>query len=698
MFKRLALASAVIAATHLPAGALAQDVEPAQPGVLEETMVWGTQVRASSVYLQEDAIAIKQADHISDLLRPIPGVDVGGAHSLNQRITIRSMDDKDLRITIDGANQNTYMYHHMGNLQIHADILKSVDIEVGTNSVVNGGLGGAVRFETKDADDLLASGDRIGARVQASYATNDSQSLALTGYGRLTDSVDVLGYYNLVERGNYEVGGGEILDENGDEIPGTDGTVRGLEGDLDDALIKLGWDLTPTQRFEIGYESYNDEGDYSYRPDMGLATDLAIADNLGLPLTYDTRFTRDTWTLNYDGQFGMHSTVKAALFRNISTLWRDESAIADLWPGDPATVEGEAINTGFNVLASSAITAGVEHDFTYGLDVIRYETLYTTDGVDRSDEEATNAALFLEDRLELGSRWAVIPGVRYEQWDVSSSVVDETYDDLNGALALEFNPISSLLFKLSATQLFKGLEIGEVFVGAGLYETPNPAIEAEGGLNTELVLAYESRLGALDNVSAGFTLFRTEIDNYIYDYAPHPDPAIRGWKDNVGDMQVDGWEAYAGFTWNNLHSLLTWSVAESDLAAFEGYSALEGARLDRQQGDTLTLALDYDIPEQNVSLHWDLFYVENVPAALDLDGATLDNSKDGFLLHNVSARWLPAAVEGLEVTVGVDNLFDEFYASQSSRTGVSRHPRFGELYLQDFEPGRNFKTTVAYRF
>ena len=79
---------------------------------VEVIEVWNTQVKTSSLYLRGEDIASKQADHISDLLRTIPGVDVGGAHSLNQRITIRSMDDKDLKITIDGASQNTYMYHH----------------------------------------------------------------------------------------------------------------------------------------------------------------------------------------------------------------------------------------------------------------------------------------------------------------------------------------------------------------------------------------------------------------------------------------------------------------------------------------------------------------------------------------------------------------------------------------------------------
>lgn len=160
----------------------------AAPDEVEEVVIWGTQVKASSLGLDENAIAIRQVDHSSDLLRTIPGVDVGGAHSLNQGITIRTLDDRDLRISIDGANQNTYMYHHMGNLQIHADILKAVEIDVGRNSVVDGGLGGSVRFETRDASDLLRTGQRFGARLHAAVADNGSNGFSITGYGQLTDS------------------------------------------------------------------------------------------------------------------------------------------------------------------------------------------------------------------------------------------------------------------------------------------------------------------------------------------------------------------------------------------------------------------------------------------------------------------------------------------------------------------------------
>ncbi|HEX4940499.1 MAG TPA: TonB-dependent receptor, partial [Candidatus Kapabacteria bacterium] len=147
-----------------------------------------------------------------------------------------------------------------------------------------------------------------------------------------------------------------------------------------------------------------------------------------------------------------------------------------------------------------------------------------------------------------------------------------------------------------------------------------------------------------------------------------------------------------------LRMLLTYSVADSELAAFSEYASLDGARLDRVQGDTISLDLDYDLAALDTTLHWDVLAVDDVDADVDLDGATLDTAKDGYVVHNISARWMPRSVDGLELTLGVDNLFDEYYASQSSRTGVSLHPRFGELYLMDYEPGRNAKVTVAYQF
>ncbi|PNE01876.1 putative Fe-regulated protein B [Alcanivorax sp. MD8A] len=665
---------------------------------LEKVSVWATEVTASSVHMDEQAMTTRQADHISDLLRTVPGVDVGGAHSLNQRITIRSMDDKDLRISIDGANQNTYMYHHMGNLQINADILESVDIQVGNNSVINGGLGGVVKFRTKSARDLLMPGDSFGVLGKGTYSTNAYESASLTGFGTLGDSADYLAYYNYLDRDNFEVGGGVIEDANGNEMPGTDGEVKGLEGELNNALVKLGWDLTSRQRLTLGFESYKDEGDYSYRPDMGLATDIAIANGINAPLTYPTEFTRDTWTLNYDATLG-NTTLESTLFYNDSELERDETGLAQsTLPFIAATageVYGQAENTGLNLLARTWLDAGIKQELVYGAEVIRYDTRYQAQyvngTVDESSEDAQSNAVFVEDRVHLGERVVVTPGVRYNQYKIDSVVVDDTYDDVTGAFAVDYQVMDSLKLRASTTQLFKGPEIGEVFVGAGLFDTPNPDIKAESGNNHELAADFASGDLGVDRFSAGFTVFRTNIDNYIYDNTA-------AGKDNVGDMHIEGYESYVGFEQGNLNVLLTYANANSDLDAFDQYAALDGARIDREQGDSISVEVDYFIAPLDLNLHWDMVNVNDLHNAVDLDGAGVDRSKEGYTVHNVSVMWLPRQVEGLTITAGVDNLFDEFYASQSSRTGETFHPVFGSLYLQDFEPGRNIKATVAYQF
>ena len=699
-YKTTVVAFAVGSALAASSQVFAETTEEKDIEVVE---VWSTQVKASSLYLKGEEIANKQADHISDLLRTIPGVDVGGAHSLNQRITIRSMDDKDLAISIDGAQQNTYMYHHMGNLQIHADILKSVDIEVGSNSVINSGLGGSVRFETKQAKELLADGQTLGARIQVGASDNANNNFSLTGYGLLTDNLDFLVYYNFVDRQNYEVGGGKILNADGSVVAGTDGEVRGLEGELTDALIKFGWDIDANQRVQVSYENYVDEGDYSYRPDMGLATDIAITESLAVPLLWPTEFTRDTVTLNYELVTGV-TMVKAAIYSNTSELFRDESGYAanPAFAGWAGLVTGEATNTGANLIAETSMSGAFEHELTYGFDYVKHDTKYQgvyPNGTQISEESANNLALYVQDRIAFNQQLTFIPGARYDRYDIDSAVVDDSFSELSLAAALEFQASDDLLFKLSGTQLFKGPEIGEVFVGAGSNDTANSTIEAETGLNIEFAFAYQVELNRSTNLSLGATVFNTQINDYIYDYAPAPaDSGARYWKDNIGDMTIDGFEAYVGVTQGNFSANLTLSNAESELDAFSQYASLNGARLDRQQGDTISANVNYELEQLGLTLNWEALRADDVDAGLDLDGASLNNAKDAYTVHNISAKWAVQQVAGLAVIVGVDNLFDEFYASQSSRTGVSFHPRFGELYLQDFEPGRNVKATVSYAF
>ncbi len=666
-----------------------------RPAVQETLKVWATEVRLDAFKRDDQVVAMKQPDHISDLLRTVPGVDVGGAHSLNQRITMRSLGDRDLTVTIDGARQNSYMYHHMGNLQIHADILKSVALDLGAGSVVQGGLGGSVRMETKDAADLLRDGQTFGARLQSNYADNSAAAATVAAFGRVPSGFDFLAYYNFIDRDDFRVGGDRIRDAAGQEIPQTDGHVRGLAGELGDGLVKLGWDAAGTQRLELSFERYRDEGDYSYRPDMGLATDLAIAGGTGVPLLYPTEFERDTATLNHQATWRDHTRVESVLYFNESNLSRDESGIAAVY-GGASDVRGRARNSGLRVTARTALEGAVAQQLTYGADVNRYKTRYETDADEFSSEKLQETALFIENRFTLAHGVTLTPGLRYERVAVSGTLVDKNYDAVSGALALVHEVNDAFSWRLHGRQLFKAPEIGEVFVGAGLYATPNPDIEAERGLNAELGLSYQTEIVGYGHFSTNLTLFRTEINHFIDDYAPHP--TLRGWQDNIGDMRINGGEATLAFQARRWDITLAFDKADSDLAADPGYAERDGSRLDRTQGETTALEFGFQLPRAGVKLHWDSLLVGDVAAGRVLDGATRDNGKQSYIVHNVSARWTPASLPGLAATFGIDNLFDRFYASHSSRTGVSFHPRFGELYLLDYEPGRNVKATLSYTF
>ena len=208
--------------------------------------VWSTNIINSA--LIEDDIEKKQAAHLSDLLRDQAGIDIGGSHSIVQGINIRGVDDLDLNITIDGISQNNNMFHHAGNLLVNADILKAVDINVGTNSVLTGGLSGGVAFETKDAKDLLLPGQQFGARLHTDIASNDYWGGSATVYTRVADNVDAMVYYTYTDKDNFESGTGR--------------EVTGNEGRNYNGVVKLGWDVNDHNRVVFSYDKYNDRGDY----------------------------------------------------------------------------------------------------------------------------------------------------------------------------------------------------------------------------------------------------------------------------------------------------------------------------------------------------------------------------------------------------------------------------------------------------
>lgn len=124
----------------------------------------------------------------------------------------------------------------MANLLIDPDVLKSADVQLGANSLTHGGIGGAIRFDTIDAADMLADGRDFGARISATYHSNNMQGLSGAAYGQITEVFDLLGYANYVDRGNF--------------TDGSDRETIGSDGETTDVLVKAGFNVADNQRFE----------------------------------------------------------------------------------------------------------------------------------------------------------------------------------------------------------------------------------------------------------------------------------------------------------------------------------------------------------------------------------------------------------------------------------------------------------------
>ncbi|MBU3021403.1 TonB-dependent receptor domain-containing protein [Aestuariibacter sp. A3R04] len=634
---------------------------------IERLEIWGTTVKSSSVYVGEQAIAAKQADHLSDLLRDIPGVDVGGTHSLNQRINVRGLDDTDLEVLIDGASQNNYMFHHMGNLNINPDILESVDIQVGSNSVVHSGLGGALEFRTKAAHDLLQGNEQFGGRVLAGYNTNDSEYISVTGYGQLTDALDILVYGSTMNRNNFD---------DGDNIE-----VLGSEGTIDNIMAKVGFDIDEYQRFSVKYDTYQNHGMYSARPDMGVRTNAAIGGG-EVPL-YDTHYDRDTISGHYELNVGTAINLRADLYQNEQELWR-------VYNG--STTEGTSKNTGLTLIANSRVaTDAMRHQLTYGVKWLKSEndSESVTDGVATTGAEDTDdLGVFIEDAIDFGNGLIITPGLRFNDYEKSSAENPEpqSWQEWQTAVAAEYAITREWIVHASTTDLFKGPQPGEIFINEQAGKVRNPDLRPETGNNREVGIRYNTSdtLGA-DEFRVAFTAFKTEIDDYI-EAVTYPDESCEGcfeWDDNIGTVEIDGFEASIFYALDAFNALLTFAKSDSELN--DGSDT--PTPLEREVGDSLGLTLNYYFDDYDVDLRW------------HTQKTFSEDEKDGYIVHTLTAVWEPAYFQNnLNITLGIENLLDELYVSHASRTGVTNHPVFGELELSDYEPGRNIKLSVAYKF
>ncbi|WP_174247222.1 TonB-dependent receptor domain-containing protein [Arcobacter sp. LA11] len=641
----------------------------AESTTLDSVDVWETEVISSSLNLGKDVIETKQADHLSDLLRDLPGVDVGGTHSINNRINIRGLQDEDLEITLDGAKvQNANMFHHIGNLLVNPDILKKADIQVGTNSIVNGSLGGSVAFETKDGKDILEKGKNLGARISTTYNSNDSIGGSLSAYGKVFENADFLIYHNYINKDNWEDG---------------DGTETfGVDGKINNTLVKFGVDISDTQRISLSYDRLKDKGDYSPRPDFGREYNEA---RTGFD-TFPTEYLRETITLKHKLNLGDNLLLDTSIYSNENELERYEGPLTSGAPVRPGglfegLLNGKVKTVGINTKAQSNIETGdILHTLTYAALYDKQTSKVTWNGDKYGDNESAKSfALFIENAIDFDNGLILTPGIRYNYYDFDGAYGEIKDNKITYGLAAEYAVNDDLTFLASATTLYKGVEMVDVLATNRIFVSDNSDLKSETGINKEIGFRYvKSNVLGADDIGFSFKYFNTTIKDYIN----------ANWlaMTNEGELDIKGFESSFAYNKGPFSSLLTYSHSSSN---FER----TGEPLKKQPGDSISLGIDYKVTPR-IDLAWESLFVlkeKDIPST----GNFIE--KESYNVHDIALKWRPQGVKGLSLVTGVDNIFDKQYSSHISENRVFSVGGTDRSTV-DYEPGRNFKVTLSYKF
>ncbi len=675
---RLSVLSIAIAAVLVSQAANANEADAMPSTTLQTITVTANssvreKVQEDSVYI-DDYTPAAQASHLSDFLEVIPGVTVGGTSTVNQRVRVRGLDDTNLKVTIDGARQEGTLFYHMGDITIDPDLLKQAEVAVGNNSVTlgNDALGGAVAFTTVDAADLLKPGQKIGAKVKTAYASNNDELLtAATVYGAPTDNIDLLAYYGKRDTSSGEDGNGRELFE---------------DSESENILLKAGAYVADDHHFGASFSRTEKDGIFPFRPDFPGRPDAPIPQQV----------KRDTYGLDY-------TYNPASQWIDVDTnVYQTETRI--LRDGDYLTKPGFDFNaqvktTGAKIQNTSIIDTSVgTHKLIAGVEHYKKESELERDFIKKGSDNAKNTSIYLEDQWTNG-KLTLTPGVRYDRYESPEFVAGgKTYDNVVGALAASYEIAPLTQVFASYTQLFNGPDLSQaIFNSDGDKTYVNNDLKAEEGSNAEIGIVSTLRdlTVAGDALQLSAKYFETDIENFIEFVRSggtrvgldcttgQSGGACQGAVNSDEDFTIKGVELAADYKVDNFSMGLSYARARSK-GDKTGNSIPSVTGSSSNSGDKFMVNLNYE-PSDIVGLGWRSTYVTSITD-------NKQNTKPNYDVHDIYMNYAPRQLDGVTATLGVYNLFDEAYASHSSRLNTL------DDAATDFESGRNIKASLSYQF
>lgn len=714
----------------------------------------------NKTFVNAKDLSQRQANQISDIFSTHTEIDVGGGGLMAQKIYVRGVEDRLLRVTIDGAAQNGNAFHHQGNTVIDPGMLKSIEITKGSAnaSAGPGALAGAISMTTKDASDLLDKGQNFGFNLGSSFYTNFGVRENVTLYGRTGTHFDVLLYYTY-QNIFYFLDGNHAFKNIFN--PTEDDKVLGSNSIQNNALLKANYYINEKNKMTFTYNLTTDSAIRPFRANITSASEDGIqfskeifrhensnnnaiieynrsgGQNFGNPnfkvngyasirniyLTprfnpYNTFATSDTESLGGTGAGGSHASSSGDA--------DDKCPHNDYACLDPEGTTPRNIylnNFGLDLKVSHSIANNYKNTLDYGLN---YQHMTTQDKAQeittkdlRGQEDANIVGAYIQANYTLAKILTIGAGTRY---DVYNYFDKNSYSHLtqgfSPSVAILYNPIQSVDMKLSYTYVTRGALPGDALLLQDKDVPIDRNLKSEKGQNVELDIDYTQ-----EHFSLRGAVYYQIIDDFINTYGKDAD-SLKNFKDeeatgktpdledvessrsNLKDkINVYGFEAGASFNYENF--LTTFAVSRS-FPTVRGALIQDTYELGAISGFTYALNLSYRFPSLGLSLSWLSKFVQKIDEkTYNIYWEEFDKiKKEGYNTHSLYVNYNPPKFKAWNFSLVLNNIFNAQYIDQTSPLRVEGDGRTGGRNGADINkiikalpnPGFDARFQISYKF
>lgn len=620
-----------------------------------------TDIAAAVTEIDQEEINDRQADSVAQLVDSVPGVNlINGSTPQGSGINIRGFganstygSDQKVAIIADGATVGAEELYRIGTqLFTDPELYSGVTVirgTVGSFEYGSGIVGGVVKVDTKNAGDFTGGEPGFVARQTLQLSSNgDGVTSSTILAWQPDDNLELLLNYTWRQQDVQTDGSGTDIGTKGIKLPSYLLKARYTFGASRDQSLTFSYSDTSTDDRDVPYDTFTTTG-------LGFGN-------------VDRQTQSRTATLKYNYNPSGNDLINLDV-----TLSYAEQEIESEGVGGQTGFLAAIVNadqnyetTKLSFKNTSLFTTGtIDHNLRAGLELIRKERLNASSAPGGVDNRV---ALFVVDELNFGNAWTVTPALRYETSKITGSTApnDGTYEN------------SALMGGISVRYAFDN---GVSVFGSAAYTENMPIIDdlitvaymtqSEKARTFELGAAYEGSdvFAQGDTFSIKGNLYRTRLWDVTTSQAaglPFGTP--------INYIETEGLEIEASYAmetglYMDLNANISRGIEDQPggtTADWKGIAA---------DGIQFTLGKKFG---NELDLSWEVVADRRFTRTTDAD-------VPGFAVHNLRATYKPqeGVLDGMEIRVGVENLFDKKYTRRLSTRPAA---------------GRNIKLTLAKSF